>query len=104
MGTALGQACADAELTTPVRVMGLPHEFLAAGGREEILEAAGLGVRDIVATAVDGLRAGPRIAAPDALELMEIPEIPVVSRSTPLPSSTPISRSTPLPSSTPLAP
>ena len=76
MGTALGQACADAESTTPVRVMGLPQEFLAAGGREEILEGAGLGMRDIVATVVDGLRAGPRIAAPDAPELMEIPRGP----------------------------
>ena len=82
MGTALGQACADAQSTTPVRVMGLPQEFLAAGGREEILESAGMAVRDIVATAVDGLRSGPRVAVPDvpdALDvpdLMEIPEIP----------------------------
>ncbi|MEZ0109072.1 1-deoxy-D-xylulose-5-phosphate synthase [Catenulispora sp. EB89] len=82
MGTALAQACADAESTTPVRVMGLPQEFLAAGGREEILESAGMAVRDIVATVVDGLRAGPRvgprISVPDSLELMEIPEIPRV--------------------------
>ena len=84
MGTALGQACADAESTTPVRVIGLPQEFLAAGGREEILEGAGLGVRDIVATVVDGLRAGPRIAVPDALDLMEIPEMPGIPSSTPL--------------------
>ena len=76
MGTALGQACADAESTTPVRVIGLPQEFLAAGGREEILEGAGLAVRDIVATAVDGLRAGPRIAVREAPDLMEILEIP----------------------------
>jgi len=76
MGTALAQACADAESTTPVRVLGLPREFLAAGGREEILAGAGLGVRDVVATAVDGLRAGPRAAAPEVPELIEIPEIP----------------------------
>ena len=75
MGTAVAQACADAESTTPVRVMGLPREFLAAGGREEILEGAGMAVRDVVTTVVDGLRAGPRAAAP---ELIEIPDVPPV--------------------------
>ncbi|MEY9933946.1 1-deoxy-D-xylulose-5-phosphate synthase [Catenulispora sp. GP43] len=78
MGTAVAQACADAESTTPVRVMGLPPEFLAAGKREEILEGAGMGVRDVVATVVDGLRAGPRAAAPEPAELLEIPDIPPV--------------------------
>jgi 1-deoxy-D-xylulose-5-phosphate synthase len=92
MGTALGQACADAQLTTPVRVIGLPREFLAAGGRDEILEGAGLGVRNIVTTAFDGLRAGPRAApevpdapepaegteSPEIVAVIEIPEIPEV--------------------------
>jgi 1-deoxy-D-xylulose-5-phosphate synthase len=80
MGTALAQACADAQLTTPVRVIGLPQEFLAAGKREEILADAGLGVRDVVTTAVEGLRAGPRVApepepAAELLaELLGLPE------------------------------
>ncbi|MBW8805316.1 MAG: 1-deoxy-D-xylulose-5-phosphate synthase [Catenulisporales bacterium] len=60
MGTALAQACADAGLTTPVRVVGLPREFLAAGARREVLEEAGLGARDIVALAVDALPAEPK--------------------------------------------
>ncbi|WP_194924949.1 1-deoxy-D-xylulose-5-phosphate synthase [Catenulispora pinisilvae] len=84
MGAALAQACADAMSTTPVRVMGLPREFLAAGTRQEILESSGLGVRDIVTTAVDGLRAGPHIPIPDLpglpglSEISEIPEFPEI--------------------------
>ncbi|GAA2008582.1 1-deoxy-D-xylulose-5-phosphate synthase [Catenulispora subtropica] len=59
MGTALTQACADAGVRTPVRVLGLPREFLAAGPRQELLERAGLGVRDIVGAATGGLRSAP---------------------------------------------
>jgi 1-deoxy-D-xylulose-5-phosphate synthase len=76
MGTALAQACADAKSTTPVRVLGLPREFLEAGKREEILEDAGLGVRDIVATAADGLRAGPQVTPSlSALDMSGCPEL-----------------------------
>jgi 1-deoxy-D-xylulose-5-phosphate synthase len=55
MGTALAQACADARVATPVRVVGLPRAFLAAGGREQILDLAGTTARDVVALAVSGL-------------------------------------------------
>ena len=105
MGTALAQACADAESTTPVRVMGLPREFLAAGGREEILEGAGMGVGDVVATVVDGLQAGPRIALEAVPELLEIPEMPQTSETSSIPEAqipgtAPISEVTQLPETT----
>ncbi|WP_083796175.1 1-deoxy-D-xylulose-5-phosphate synthase [Catenulispora acidiphila] len=100
MGTALAQACADAESTTPVRVMGLPQEFLAAGGREEILEGAGMGVGDVVATVVDGLQAGPRIALEAVPELLEIPEVSQVAETAQIPGTAPISDVTQPPGTT----
>ena len=59
LGTALALACSDAGVATPVRVLGLPREFLAAGNRSDVLELAGLGAGDIVAAAVNGLGAVP---------------------------------------------
>jgi 1-deoxy-D-xylulose-5-phosphate synthase len=41
-GSALVQALADAEVTTPVRVFGLPQEFIAPAKRADILERIGL--------------------------------------------------------------
>jgi 1-deoxy-D-xylulose-5-phosphate synthase len=41
-GSALVQALADAEVTTPVRVFGLPQEFLAPAKRGDILDRLGL--------------------------------------------------------------
>ncbi|NUR59604.1 MAG: 1-deoxy-D-xylulose-5-phosphate synthase [Catenulispora sp.] len=58
MGAALALACSDAGVATPVRVLGLPREFLAAGTRSDVLELAGLGVGDIVEAAVNGLGSG----------------------------------------------
>ena len=62
MGTALAQACGDAGVRTPVRVLGLPREFLAAGSRPALLERAGLGVKAIVEAVIGGLRTAPEIA------------------------------------------
>ena len=57
VGGALAQACADAGVATPVRVLGLPREFLAAGSRKQILAAAGLTVEGLVELAVANLAA-----------------------------------------------
>ncbi|NGO12166.1 1-deoxy-D-xylulose-5-phosphate synthase [Streptomyces sp. HC44] len=47
VGTALAQACADADVRTPVHVMGLPREFLGHGGRSAILTEHGLTAESI---------------------------------------------------------
>jgi 1-deoxy-D-xylulose-5-phosphate synthase len=52
VGAALAMACADEDVATPVRVVGLPKDFLAAGGRDQILGLAGTTAADVVAVAV----------------------------------------------------
>ncbi|MGW6912362.1 1-deoxy-D-xylulose-5-phosphate synthase [Kitasatospora sp. NPDC054939] len=42
VGAAVGQALRDAGVDTPLRVLGIPQEFLAHASRGEILEEAGL--------------------------------------------------------------
>jgi 1-deoxy-D-xylulose-5-phosphate synthase len=51
-GAALARACADAGVTTPVRVLGLATDFLPAGGRAEILAEQGLTAENIVGIAL----------------------------------------------------
>ena len=63
MGTALAQACADAGVATPVRVLGLPRAFLAAGSREQILGEAGTTTRAVVELATTHLPE-PTVGAP----------------------------------------
>jgi 1-deoxy-D-xylulose-5-phosphate synthase len=75
MGTALAQACADARVPTPVRVLGLPAAFLPAGGRDQILDLAGVTAQDIVAIALSG----PTGSAPAAVDgAGSSPAVPVV--------------------------
>ncbi|WP_425427311.1 1-deoxy-D-xylulose-5-phosphate synthase [Actinomadura mexicana] len=54
-GSALALACADAGISTPVRVLGLPREFIEHGGRGELLSAHGLDATGIVRASVDAL-------------------------------------------------
>ncbi|MFE4970486.1 1-deoxy-D-xylulose-5-phosphate synthase [Kitasatospora sp. NPDC056651] len=42
VGSAIGQALRDADVDVPLRVLGLPQEFLGHASRGEILEEAGL--------------------------------------------------------------
>jgi 1-deoxy-D-xylulose-5-phosphate synthase len=51
VGTALARECATGSVDTPVRILGLPTEFLPAGDRAEILAGQGLSAANIVATA-----------------------------------------------------
>ncbi|NUR31484.1 MAG: 1-deoxy-D-xylulose-5-phosphate synthase [Catenulispora sp.] len=78
MGTALALACSDAGVRTPVRVLGLPREFLGAGARQDVLKRAGLGVPDVVGAAVEGLRSAPEAVAETAPEpVLEAAGVPV---------------------------
>lgn len=54
-GAALTVACADAGISTPVRVLGLPREFLEHGERGELLAAHGLDASGIVRASIDAL-------------------------------------------------
>ncbi|MDR0482186.1 MAG: 1-deoxy-D-xylulose-5-phosphate synthase [Cellulomonadaceae bacterium] len=49
-GEALAHAMADAAIATPVRMLGLPDEFLAHASREQIAEERGLTAEGIAAT------------------------------------------------------
>ncbi|TDD84476.1 transketolase C-terminal domain-containing protein, partial [Actinomadura rubrisoli] len=42
IGTAVTQACTDAEVSAPVRNLGLPRAFIPAGSRQQLLDQAGL--------------------------------------------------------------
>ncbi|MGP3948833.1 1-deoxy-D-xylulose-5-phosphate synthase [Streptomyces sp. 7N604] len=50
VGTALAQACTDAQVWTPVHTMGLPREFLNHGERSAILAEHGLTAESIAET------------------------------------------------------
>jgi 1-deoxy-D-xylulose-5-phosphate synthase len=54
-GAALTLACADAGLSTPVRVLGLPRQFIEHGERGELLAAHGLDAAGIVRASIDAL-------------------------------------------------
>ncbi|MER5324665.1 1-deoxy-D-xylulose-5-phosphate synthase [Streptosporangium roseum] len=58
VGTAIATACADAGLTTPVRTLGLPREFIGHGERAHLLAAAGLDHRSITASVLEAVRPG----------------------------------------------
>ncbi|MEV4246322.1 1-deoxy-D-xylulose-5-phosphate synthase [Streptosporangium canum] len=65
VGTAIATACADAGLTTPVRTLGLPREFVGHGERAHLLAAAGLDHRSITASVLEAVHpAASRAAAP----------------------------------------
>lgn len=55
MGSLTQLACADAGITTPIRVIGLPRAFLDHAERSEILQSAGLVGRNIADTAIHAL-------------------------------------------------
>ncbi len=62
-GTALALALADADITTPLRVLGLPHAFIDAGDRADLLTAAGLtgdGIASTVRAALTTTAGAPR--------------------------------------------
>lgn len=66
-GAALALACADAGLSTPVRVLGLPRKFIEHGERGELLAAHGLDAPGIVRTFIDALAdTAPSLAQPAA--------------------------------------
>ncbi|MGH3385071.1 MAG: 1-deoxy-D-xylulose-5-phosphate synthase [Nocardioidaceae bacterium] len=62
-GAALSQAVSDARIDTPVRVHGLPQEFLAHGKRDAILDRFGLSAQDLARSIVEDVaRLGPTLA------------------------------------------
>jgi 1-deoxy-D-xylulose-5-phosphate synthase len=54
-GATLAQALADAEVETPVRVHGIPQEFLQPGKRPAILDRIGLNPADLVRSVSEDL-------------------------------------------------
>jgi 1-deoxy-D-xylulose-5-phosphate synthase len=56
-GAAIAQACADAAVATPVRVLGLPRQFIGAGPRAALLEESGLTGEVIARTVLKSLGA-----------------------------------------------
>ncbi|MCU1676784.1 MAG: dxs, partial [Frankiales bacterium] len=60
-GATLTLALSDAGSTVPVRVLGLPQEFLQHGSRAQILADAGLGTQDVARAIVEAAsRLAPR--------------------------------------------
>jgi 1-deoxy-D-xylulose-5-phosphate synthase len=78
-GAAVTEALQDAEVGTPVHVVGLPHRFLAHGKRPQVLEEAGLTAQQIARDVV-GRVAGltPMELSDDAASAKSTP--PSVSR------------------------
>jgi 1-deoxy-D-xylulose-5-phosphate synthase len=58
MGSAITQTCADQNVTTPVRTMGLPNAFVPHGDRSGLLRRYGLSSDGIVDTVRSALTAG----------------------------------------------
>jgi 1-deoxy-D-xylulose-5-phosphate synthase len=56
IGSRLGQAITEAEVTTPCRPLGLPTEFVPHGGRGQLLASHGLSASGIAETCVRLLR------------------------------------------------
>jgi 1-deoxy-D-xylulose-5-phosphate synthase len=54
-GATFAQALADADVDTPVRVHGIPQEFLEQAKRSAILERIGLNPTDLVRSVTDDL-------------------------------------------------
>ena len=46
-GAAIAQSLADADISTPVRIAGIPPRFLDHGSRSQVLVAAGLAAQDL---------------------------------------------------------
>ncbi|MGS2646833.1 1-deoxy-D-xylulose-5-phosphate synthase [Streptosporangium sp. G12] len=63
VGAAVATACADADLDTPVRALGLPREFIGHGDRAHLLAAAGLDHGSITASVLRAVHAPTRPAA-----------------------------------------
>jgi 1-deoxy-D-xylulose-5-phosphate synthase/(E)-4-hydroxy-3-methyl-but-2-enyl pyrophosphate reductase len=57
-GTAIALALADADVTTPLRVLGLPRAFIHAGDRADLLVTAGLTGEGIASTVRAALTPG----------------------------------------------
>ena len=68
-GATFAQALADAEVDTPVRVHGIPQEFLEQAKRAVILERIGLNPADLVRSVVDDLA-----RLDQGLRLRDLPE------------------------------
>jgi 1-deoxy-D-xylulose-5-phosphate synthase len=68
MGTALQTACADTSVTTPVRTVGLPREFLSHGDRADLLAAAGLDAVGITRTVLDAFAPAEPVLGDDTSE------------------------------------
>jgi 1-deoxy-D-xylulose-5-phosphate synthase len=62
LGSALQAACADAAVTTSVRIVALPQEFIEHGDRTDLLAAAGLHAPGITQTVLHAL--APTIRTP----------------------------------------
>jgi 1-deoxy-D-xylulose-5-phosphate synthase len=56
MGTALHTVCADAAVPTPIRILGLPRQFIDHGERADLLTAAGLDRPGVTRAVLDALR------------------------------------------------
>ena len=56
VGDAVARACADHGVTTPVRTIGLPHQFIHHGSREQLLAESGL---NDTAIPLDDVRRNP---------------------------------------------
>ncbi|MDQ4084240.1 MAG: 1-deoxy-D-xylulose-5-phosphate synthase [Actinomycetota bacterium] len=54
-GATLAQAVADADVDTPVRVHGIPQEFLQHAKRQDILDRIGLSPEDLLRSVLDDL-------------------------------------------------
>ena len=62
VGDAVARACADHGVTTPVRTIGLPHQFIQHGSREQLLAESGLNDTAIltrIKQALDDVRRNP---------------------------------------------
>ncbi|MEV6264796.1 1-deoxy-D-xylulose-5-phosphate synthase [Streptomyces sp. NPDC051784] len=58
VGSAVGQALRDAGIDVPLRTFGIPEEFLAHGGREQVLAEIGLTAVDIAGGIAAALERG----------------------------------------------
>ena len=65
-GSAVVEALQDAEIDTPVHVVGLPHRFLDHAKRQQVLEAAGLTAQQIARDVVERVTGLAPTAVPDA--------------------------------------
>ncbi|WP_440073657.1 1-deoxy-D-xylulose-5-phosphate synthase [Streptosporangium sp. OZ121] len=105
VGAAVATACADADLDTPVRALGLPREFIGHGDRAHLLAAAGLDHGSITASVLRAVHAPtrPATAGPGAVAggggAASRPKSPPRSQATPQAVPQPTSQATSKPKS-----